>query len=152
MSFYETQVPIANFFTDSPRDILKDAALKADKSTYRYIGLNIVKWRCKGYDADDIVTRTINNVERFIRSIIKWGLFLSAVSLYALGAASGSMVAGAIVLSSAITIYVVNNKLSAVKDEYAKVYSWGINHFRCIFGSLFTGYPVMSYKLINNLY
>lgn len=155
MSLYNApSVPTINFFKDSPQDILKDAALKSKKQSMvsSSISLFEFRWSSSYYDADDVVTKTIIRVEDFIKSIIKWGIFFSAVAIYSLGATTGGMVTGAIALSSFLIIKVVNNKLSAVKDEYAKVYSWGINHFRSIFGAIFTNVPVMNYKLINNLY
>ncbi|NGX35461.1 MAG: hypothetical protein K1000chlam1_00286 [Candidatus Anoxychlamydiales bacterium] len=155
--YYASSVPIINFFKDSPQDILKDAALKSKKqsmvSSINYSGsLFGFRWSSSDYDADDVVAKTIIRVEDFIKSIIKWGIVFSGVAIYSLGATTGGMVTGAIALSSFLIVKVVNNKLSAVKDEYAKIYSWGINHFRSIFGAIFTNVPVMNYKLINNLY
>lgn len=151
MNLYNApSVPVTNFMTDSPRGILKDAALKADRKSFSR-SIFYYPWGIK-YDADDVVTKTIINVESFIRSIIKWGIFLSAVAVYALGTTTGGIVAGSIALSSILVIRTLSNKLSSVKDEYAKVYTWGTNHFRSVFGAILTNVPVMTYKLVNERY
>lgn len=153
-------VPLVDILTNSPRAVLSDAALKAEKghffSTNPFFSHSYSyrwrPWSSSSADADDVVTKTINNIESFIHNTIKFAVFFAALAIYVMGAKTGLIVGGAIALSSFLVIRVLYKKLSDVKDEYAKVYSWGFKHFRSIFGAFFTDVPLTTYKLVNKLY
>ena len=150
-------VSVIDVITSGPRQVLSDAALKADTNHFFSRHYNRYThgygWsRSTPADADDVVTKTINNVESFIHKTIKFAVFFAGLALFAMGAKTGLMVGGAIALGSFLVIRVLNKKLSDIKDEYAKIYSWSFKHFRSRWGAIFTGVPLTTYKLVNRLY
>ncbi|NGX35460.1 MAG: hypothetical protein K1000chlam1_00285 [Candidatus Anoxychlamydiales bacterium] len=135
-------IPLLNFVKDSPKNILRDMALKSDVTSSYYQKRKV----------HDIFSATVNKVERFIGSIIKLGIFFSGVAIYYLGIPSGLAAAGGIALSSALLIYLTQNKLRVVKDQYAKVYSFGWNHIHSLVGGCVTFTQPLSYRLVKGLY
>lgn len=143
MWYSSPTIPLMNFLKDSPRTVLRDMALKSDIKSSSYYEKRKVH---------DIFSATIHKVERFVRSIIRLGILSAGIAIYYLGATTGGMVAGGIALGATIAIYLTQKKLRAVKDQYAKVYSFGWNHIRSQIGGLITFTQPLSYKLVRGLY
>ena len=137
-------IPMLNIINDKPRQVLRDMALKSD---VEYSG-----WLSTRRNPHDIFTATIDKVERFVRAVIRLSIIGAAISLFSLGAMTGGALAGGIFIFSGVTIYTLQKKSRAIKDEYAKVYSFGWNYIRSLIQGSFTLTQPRSLRLVKGLY
>lgn len=144
MWYSSPTIPMLNIFNDKPRQVLRDIALKSDVETSG--------WLSTRRNAHDIFTATIDKVERFVRTIIRLSIIGAAISLYYLGAMTGGALAGGLFIFSGATIYALQKKSRAIKDEYAKVYSFGVNYIRPVIEGAITFTQPLSLRLVKGLY
>jgi len=147
MFFGSTSIPLLNVVKDSPRTILRDMALKSDTSDINQLVTypNLRK-------VHDIFNATIDKIESFIRSIVKLGILGSGIAIWYFGATTGLAIAGGIALGVTISNYLLQKKSRAIKDEYAKVYSFGWNFIRSQIEGALTFTQPLSYRLVKGLY